>query len=570
MVHGIADFVEADVEEARAVAKRPLDVIEGPLMAGMRHVGDLFGAGKMFLPQVVQSARVMKRAVAHLTPFLEAERAGSNEATRRARVLLATVKGDVHDIGKSIVGVVLACNEFDVEDMGVMVTAERILDRAKAWGADVIGLSGLITPSLDEMVRVAEEMKRRGLSTPLLIGGATTSPAHTAVRIAPVYDGPIVHVPDASRAAAIAGRLASAEKRPAAALEAAATHARLRSEHVARMAAAKLVPLADARRRAFVPVPATATERATPLRIGDGALVRVEVPLQELASLIDWTPFFQAWELKGRYPSILSDPKLGDAASKLFADAQAMLATLARDGRCRPVGLYRLLEAHAVGDDIELFDPARDHEAPVAVVPTLRQQAVVDAKAPCLALADFVTPKGSGLEDAAGVFVATAGPGFDAVAKEFETAGDDYRSILVKALGDRFAEAMTEWLHREARAAWGHPDPAGTTVEDLLKEGYRGIRPAPGYPSCPDHADKATIVALLGADAVEREGVVLTETFAMSPAATVSGFLFPHAEARYFSIGRIGRDQVADYARRRGEDALVIEARLRPWLGYES
>ncbi len=566
MVHGVADFVEVDVEEARAVAKRPLDVIEGPLMSGMRHVGDLFGAGKMFLPQVVQSARVMKRAVAYLTPFLEAERAGSTEVTRRSRVLLATVKGDVHDIGKSIVGVVLACNEFDVEDMGVMVTAERILDRANVWGADVIGLSGLITPSLDEMVRVAEEMKRRGLSTPLLIGGATTSPAHTAVRIAPVYDGPIVHVPDASRAAAITGRLASAEKRPAAAVEAKETHERLRREHVARMAASKLVPLAEARRRAFV----AAGEPVPALRTGDGTLVRVEVPLLELTEWIDWTPFFQAWELKGRYPSILTDAKLGDAATKLFADAKAMLATLSNDRRCRPVGLFRLLDAHSVGDDIELFDPSKDLDAPVAVIPTLRQQAVPDARAPCIALSDFVSPKGSGRDDGFGVFVATAGPGFDLVANEFAAAHDDYQSILVKSLADRFAEAMTERLHRDARSAWGRPDPVGTTVDDLLKERYAGIRPAPGYPACPDHADKATIVALLGAEAVAHEGVSLTETFAMSPAATVSGWLIPNPEAKYFSIGRIGRDQVTDYARRRGEDALVIEARLRPWLGYES
>ena len=304
--------------------------------------------------------------------------------------------------------------------------------------------------------------------------------------------------------------------------------------------------------------------------MGDGAVVRIEVPLLELAELIDWTPFFQAWELKGRYPSILMDAKLGDAATKLFADAKEMLATLARDERCHPVGLFRLLEAHSVGDDIELFDPSKDHEAPVAVVPTLRQQAVTDAKAPCIALSDFVSAKGSALEDGVGVFVATAGPGFDLVAKEFEASHDDYRSILVKSLADRFAEAMTEWLHREARARWGHPDPIGTTGEDLLKERYPGIRPAPGYPACPDHADKATIVSLLGADAVAREGVSLTETFAMSPAATVSGWLIPNPEARYFSIGRIGRDQVTDYARRRGEDAVVIEARLRPWLGYES
>jgi len=570
MVHGVADHVEADVEEARAAAARPLDVIEGPLMAGMRVVGDLFGAGKMFLPQVVQSARVMKRAVAYLTPFLEAERASGGataSARRRRRVLLATVKGDVHDIGKNIVGVVLACNEFDVEDLGVMVPADRILDRAKAWGADLIGLSGLITPSLDEMVRVAQEMTRRGFSTPLLIGGATTSPAHTAVRIAPAYAGPVVHVPDASRAAAIATRLVDPGTRAAAALEARATHERLRAEHAARMAAATLVPLHEARARAFVA--GTAAPDPRPLAIGDGTVVRVEVSTAELSALIDWTPFFHAWELKGRHPSILSDAKMGEAARRLFADAQAMLGRIAKDARCRPTGLLRRLTAHSVGDDIELFDPSGSSSAPIAVISTLRQQAVPDAKAPCLALADFVTRKGEG-DDAMGAFVATAGPGLDALARELEAAHDDYGAILVKALADRLAEAMTEWLHREARAAWGHPDAPGTTADDLLKETYRGIRPAPGYPACPDHADKAAILALLGRERVAREGIVLTETFAMAPAATVCGWMIPSPHARYFSIGRIGRDQVVDYARRRGEDAGAVEARLRPWLGYEA
>ena len=560
LVKGIVDFIDADIEEARLKYGAPLAVIEGPLMTGMNVVGDLFGAGKMFLPQVVKSARVMKKAVAYLQPFLEAEKK-PGAASAPVTVLLATVKGDVHDIGKNIVGVVLQCNGYAVVDLGVMVPADRILAAAKERGARVVGLSGLITPSLDEMVHVAREMERAGLTVPLLIGGATTSPVHTAVKIAPAYGPPVVHVLDASRAVGAVSGLLGTDA--AAAFDAnRKKQILLVAEHAARTAK-PLIALGAARARAprFDWALADLTVPAF-----TGARVLSDVPLAELVPFIDWSPFFHAWELRGRYPQILEDAVLGEKARELFADARALLERIVKERLLSARGVYGFFPANADGDDIRLFaDAARTR--PFATLHTLRQQMEKPEGQPLEALADFVAPLTSGRADFVGAFAVTAGIGVDALCRAFEKDHDDYSSILVKALADRLAEASAEMLHQRARQDWGYGRTESLTADDLLKERYRGIRPAPGYPACPDHTEKKTLFSLLDVEA--KTGISLTESFAMSPASSVSGFYFAHPEAHYFGVGRLGRDQVEDYARRKGLPLLEAERWLAPNLGYE-
>jgi 5-methyltetrahydrofolate--homocysteine methyltransferase len=546
LVHGIVDFIEEDTEEARRAAARPLDVIEGPLMDGMKIVGDLFGDGKMFLPQVVKSARAMKRAVAYLEPYMEAERDGAPRV--QGKVVLATVKGDVHDIGKNIVGVVLGCNNYAVIDLGVMVPAERILETAAAEDADIVGLSGLITPSLDEMVGVAREMERRGLALPLLIGGATTSRQHTAVRIAPEYSEPTVHVLDASRVVGVVGDLLDGERRTRLDTENRAEQQRLRDLHGERERK-PLLPLREARANRTpvrwhdedIPAPAFTGTRA------------VEPEVETLARYVDWTFFFHAWDMKGRFPAILEQP----AARELFDDATALLDAIVRDGSLQPRGVYGFWRATAEGDDIVLNGGG-------VRFPMLRQQAAYGDSRPNRSLADFVAPAETGLADHVGAF-AVAVDGADALAARYEAEHDDYHAIMVKALADRFAEAFAEWLHERARREWYAPGEQ-LENEDLIGERYRGIRPAFGYPACPDHSEKRALFALLGA---ERVGMRLTETFATLPAASVSGLYFGHPQARYFAVGRIGRDQVEDYAARQGVAASEAERWLRPNLAYD-
>jgi 5-methyltetrahydrofolate--homocysteine methyltransferase len=560
LVRGIDAHVEADAEEARLKYDRPLEVIEGPLMAGMNVVGDLFGSGKMFLPQVVKSARVMKKAVAHLTPFLEAEKQAKG-ARGAGTVVLATVKGDVHDIGKNIVGVVLGCNGYEILDLGVMVPAERILSAARESGADLVGLSGLITPSLEEMVHVAREMDRQGFSVPLLIGGATTSRAHTAVRIAPAYRGPVVHVLDASRAVGVAGRLKRGDG--AFVEENRREQERLRSEHERRRAEKPLLSLEEARRRR----PAIDWAAYDPPRPSfQGTRILEDVPLGELVPYVDWTPFFAAWELRGTYPRIFENPEWGARAREVFDDARTLLARLVGEKTLRARAAYGFHPANAVGDDIEVY--ADEGRAGLrAVVHTLRQQGDRGEDQANHALADFVAPRESGRADWIGAFAVTAGLGADELAERFAREHDDYTAIMVKALADRLAEALAEWLHERARKDWGYGREEALTKEDLIRERYRGIRPAPGYPACPDHTEKRALFDLLGGE--EEVGIHLTETFAMRPGASVCGFYLAHPRARYFALGRIGRDQVLDYQRRKGMDLRSVERWLRPHLGYE-
>jgi 5-methyltetrahydrofolate--homocysteine methyltransferase len=562
LVRGIDAFVEADTEEALGKLGRPLAVIEGPLMEGMGVVGDLFGSGKMFLPQVVKSARVMKKAVAWLTPHLEAEKQAS-AARAETRIVMATVKGDVHDIGKNIVGVVLGCNGYEVVDLGVMVKAERIVAAAKESGAGLVGLSGLITPSLEEMVHVAREMEREGLRVPLLIGGATTSRAHTAVRIAPAYGGPVVHVLDASRAAGVVGQLKSAEKRSAFDAENRHEQERLRAEHGARRAERALLPLEEARRRR-TRIDWAAYQPPRPSFHGVRDLG--DVPLSDLVPYVDWTPFFSAWELRGTYPRIFENPEWGAKARELFDDARAVLGRLVEGGRLKARATYGFFPANAVGDDVEVYADGGRHRR-LATLHTLRQQTDRGEAEPAQALADFVAPRERGLPDWIGAFAVTAGLGADEIVAGHERERDDYAAIMVKALADRLAEALAEWLHERARAEWGHGESERLPIEDLVRERYRGIRPAPGYPACPDHTEKRTLFDLLGGE--ERVGVRLTETFAMRPAASVCGFYFAHPQSRYFALGPIGRDQVLDYHRRKGMDLRALERWLAPNLAYD-
>jgi 5-methyltetrahydrofolate--homocysteine methyltransferase len=552
LVHGVVDFIEDDVEEARLVAARPLDVIEGPLMDGMRVVGDLFGSGRMFLPQVVKSARAMKRAVAYLEPFMEAEK--ENGGRSAGRVVLATVKGDVHDIGKNIVGVVLGCNNYEVLDLGVMVPADTILDTAVEQSCDIVGLSGLITPSLDEMVTVAKEMERRGLDLPLLIGGATTSRQHTAVRIAPEYVQPTVHVLDASRVIGVVSSLLDPERRAALDGENRLEQDRLRALHAERERR-PLLPLRTARERR-TPIAWHADDLAAPSFTGTR---HVEPSLEELRGYIDWTFFFHVWELKGRYPAILEHPEKGAAARELFDAANVLLDRIVAERRLTARGVHGLWRAAAEGDDIVLSTGNGD-----ARFPMLRQQGAHDDSRPNRSLADYVAPHETGLDDHVGAF-AVGIQGADELAATFEQEGDDYDAIMVKALADRLAEGFAEWLHAETRRAWYAPDER-LGPDELVAERFRGIRPAFGYPACPDHSEKGTLFSLLGADEV---GLALTESFATTPAASVSGIYLGHPSARYFSVGRVGRDQVEDYAERKGEALATVERWLRQNLAYD-
>jgi 5-methyltetrahydrofolate--homocysteine methyltransferase len=566
LVHGITDFIEPDVEEARLKAARPLAVIEGPLMDGMNVVGDLFGSGRMFLPQVVKSARVMKQAVAHLLPYMEQQNDGRTHSSSNGKIVLATVKGDVHDIGKNIVGVVLACNNYDVVDLGVMVPAEKILQAAVAERADIIGLSGLITPSLDEMCHVAAEMERQGFDLPLLIGGATTSRVHTAVKIHPNYRrGQTLYVNDASRAVGVVSSLLSPETRARTVNEVRAEYARIAAAHARGEEGKQRLPLADARANALrlnwsgdyrPPVPRT----FGPHRLAD-------VPLAELIELIDWTPFFATWELNGKYPAILNDPQTGEAARSLFADAKDMLRRITDERWFTARAMIGLWPANSEGDDILVFaDETRT--TPIAVLHTLRQQLPRREGRANVALADFVAPRASGLADYIGAFAVTAGIGEEAVVERFKRANDDYSAIMAKALADRLAEAMAERLHQRTRTEfWGYAPDEALGGSDLIAEKYRGIRPAPGYPAQPDHSEKATLFALL--DGERQIGVRLTESYAMWPGASVCGFYFSHPESYYFGVGRIERDQVEDYAKRKSWTFEQAEKWLAPILNYD-
>ena len=548
LVHGIVDFIEEDTEEARRGATRPLDVIEGPLMDGMSIVGDLFGAGKMFLPQVVKSARAMKRAVSYLEPYMEAEK---TERSAAARIVMATVKGDVHDIGKNIVGVVLGCNGYEVIDLGVMVPADRILDVAVEQDCDFVGLSGLITPSLDEMVGVAKEMERRGLELPLLIGGATTSKQHTAVRIAPEYEQPTLHVLDASRVVGVVGDLLDGDRRVRLDAENRIEQERLRALHAER-GRKPLLSLREARTRR-TPIDWHVEDLAVPAFTGSRL---VQEDITTLRGYVDWTFFFHAWELKGRYPAILDDPEKGEVARDLFAAANELLDEVVASGSLEARGVHGFWPAHAEEDDVVLEGGVR--------FPMLRQQADHADSRPNRSLADYVAPASTGLTDYVGAF-AVAIHGAGELGARFEAELDDYRAIMIRALADRLAEAFAERLHELARRQWHSPD-ENLAETDLIDERFRGIRPAFGYPACPDHSEKGTLLALLDA---ERAGVGMTESFATIPAASVSGLYFGHPQARYFSIGRIGKDQVADYAQRKGMDIAEAERWLRVNLAYE-
>jgi len=603
LLKGIDTFVDADTEEARAKYARPLDVIEGPLMDGMRVVGDLFGAGKMFLPQVVKSARVMKKSVAYLQPFMEAEKA---EARRRAkqdailhpgsplppdrpggRVVLATVKGDVHDIGKNIVGVVLACNNYEVIDLGVMVPCEKILAAAREKQASVIGLSGLITPSLDEMVHVAKEMKREKLDLPLLIGGATTSAAHTAVKIAPEYGEPVAHVLDASRViGVVSALLGNPDQKSGFVADLRAKQEKQRAEFGDRRGARKLLPLTEARGRA-PRFDWTATDIAKPEFLGtrvfssatadNSSPVTHHISLHEIADFIDWGPFFSAWELHGRFPDILKDPVVGEEATKLYADAQAMLAEIIAGKHFTARAVIGFWPANSVGDSVEVYDHT-DLDAlslskggPRKVLKTfhfLRQQNEKPASQFNHCLADYIAPRDSGRVDYLGAFAVTSGHGVEPYAREFEKKHDDYSAIMAKALGDRLAEALAELLHKKARDFCGYGRTENLGMADIIREKYRGIRPAPGYPACPDHTEKRTLFDLL--DAEKATGITLTESFAMNPASAVSGLYFSHPESKYFAVGKLNRDQIEDYSARKGQPTATSEKWLSPYLDYQA
>ena len=565
LVKGIDAYIEIDTEEARVKLGRPLLVIEGPLMDGMSVVGDLFGAGKMFLPQVVKSARVMKKAVAHLTPYMEAEKAAAEAAGEivkaQGKIILATVKGDVHDIGKNIVGVVLACNNYDVIDLGVMVSCEKILERAKVEKADMIGLSGLITPSLDEMVHVAKEMERQGFKLPLLIGGATTSRAHTAVKIAPHYSEPVVHVLDASRAVPVTTSLLSEDGKEEFVTKHRAEYEALRKSHAAPRQ--KLFTIEEARARR-TPIEWRIEDLPTPEFTG----VRVldNFPLATLREYIDWSPFFHTWGMKGLYPRILDHEEQGVEARKIFADANTLLDTIIEKNLITARGVYGLFPASAVGDDIELYtDETRSRV--LTYFHHLRQQVNHDGNDPCRSLADFIAPKETALPDHIGAFAVTSGIGLKEVCDGFRASNDDYNAIMAEAIADRLAEAFAEYLHKRVRDEWGYGRAENLAPADLIQEKYRGIRPAPGYPACPDHTEKGPIWELLDVEA--NTGMKITESFAMWPGSSVSGLYFAHPQAKYFSLGKIDRDQVADYASRKEMSVTEVERWLGPNLNYD-
>jgi 5-methyltetrahydrofolate--homocysteine methyltransferase len=566
LVKGIDDYVIEDTEEARTTFERPLQVIEGPLMDGMNVVGDLFGAGKMFLPQVVKSARVMKRAVAHLVPFIEREKEKGGASTPRSngRMVIATVKGDVHDIGKNIVGVVLQCNNFEVIDLGVMVSCEKILETARRENADFIGLSGLITPSLDEMVNVAREMQRQNFQVPLLIGGATTSPAHTSVKIAPQYRSPVVYVKDASRSVGVCQALATPTQRESFIAKVNEDHVRRREQHAGKRVKAPELSIAQAR----------ANRRKIDWAVYEPVAPRVpgvqtfeDYPLNELLGYIDWMPFFNAWEFAGKFPDVLTDPVVGEAASNLYADARRMLKQLISERWLKVRAVVGLFPANSVGDDVEIYTDETRREVAMTLS-FLRQQKGKSEGQAHECLADYVAPKSSGIRDYMGAFAVTAGIGIEEHIARFERAHDDYSSIMLKALADRLAEASAEHFHeRVRRELWGYASQETLTNDQLIREEYRGIRPAPGYPACPDHTEKAKLWQML--DVERNAGIRLTESYAMYPTAAVSGWYIGHPDARYFTLGKIDRDQVEDYARRKGMSAEEMEKWLSPNLGYE-
>lgn len=565
LVKGIDTYIEIDAEEARVKLGRPLLVIEGPLMAGMSVVGDLFGAGKMFLPQVVKSARVMKKAVAHLTPFMEAEKAAllasGQPVKAQGKIVLATVKGDVHDIGKNIVGVVLACNNYEVIDMGVMVSCEKILERAKAEKADLIGLSGLITPSLDEMVHVAKEMERQGFKLPLLVGGATTSRAHTAVKIAPHYSEPVVHVLDASRAVPVTTSLLSDDGKEAFIAQHREDYEAIRKAHSAPRQ--KLVSLENARSR---PTPIDWRAEDIPIPEFTGLRVLDNFPLATLREFIDWTPFFHTWGLKGVYPRILENAEHGPQARQIYADANVLLDIIIEKKLLRARGVYGLFRANSLGDDVELYtDDSRSNV--IERFHFLRQQSNREGNEPCRSLSDFIAPVGSGLQDHIGAFAVTSGIGLKELCDKFRAENDDYNAIMAEAIADRLAEAFAECLHKQARDEWGYGRQETLTPAELIHEKYRGIRPAAGYPACPDHTEKGILWRLLNVEA--NTGMLITESFAMWPGSSVSGLYFAHPESRYFSLGKIGRDQVDDYHERKGMSIAEVERWLGPNLNYD-
>ncbi len=562
LVNGITDYIEQDTEEARQQYERPLDVIEGPLMDGMKIVGDLFGAGKMFLPQVVKSARVMKRAVAYLQPFMEAEKAKAQNARSQGKFIIATVKGDVHDIGKNIVSVVLACNNYEVIDLGVMVPCEKILNTAREVNADIIGMSGLITPSLDEMVYNASEMERRGFKIPLLIGGATTSKAHTAIKIAPQYSGIVEHVQDASLVVGVCNNLLNPEKVDAYTVELRAKQESQRQKYAGR-SERNFVSIEEARAKGFktdwknirIDVPENLD-----LQILDG------IPLEEIVPFIDWSPLFWAWELKGIYPKIFEHKDYGIQARELYKDAQRLMKEIVMNKRFRARAVLGFWPANSVGDDIEIYTDESRKEV-LGTFHFLRQQKEKDGDGIYYCLADFVAPKNSGRRDYIGGFALTAGYEVEDFANTFRAKGDDYSAIMVKALGDRFAEALAEMMHKKARIIWGYGKDENLSYEDLIREKYRGIRPAPGYPACPDHTEKSLLWKLLEVE--KNTGISLTENFAMNPPSSVSGWYFAHPESRYFHLGQIARDQVEDYARRKNMAVEIVERWLQHNLDYK-
>jgi 5-methyltetrahydrofolate--homocysteine methyltransferase len=565
LVKGIDTHIEQDAEEARVKLGRPLLVIEGPLMAGMSVVGDLFGAGKMFLPQVVKSARVMKKAVAHLTPFMEAEKAAMTAAGQavkaQGKIVLATVKGDVHDIGKNIVGVVLACNNYEVIDMGVMVPCEKILERAKVENADMIGLSGLITPSLDEMVHVAREMERQGFKLPLLIGGATTSRAHTAVKIAPQYSEPVVHVLDASRAVPVTTSLLSEDGKAEFVAQHRADYEAVRKSHAAPRQQMVSLDIARTRRTAIA-------WRAEDLGVPEFTGVRVldDFPLATLREYIDWTPFFHTWGLKGVYPRILEEGDRGVQARQLFAEGNALLDRIVEKKAITARGVYGFFPANSVGDDVELYADC-EREQVLERFHFLRQQANREGREPCRSLSDFIAPKKTGLADYIGAFAVTSGIGLKELCDGFRAENDDYNAIMAEAIADRLAEAFAECLHKRVRDEWGYGREEGLSNAELIQEKYRGIRPAAGYPACPDHTEKGPLWQLL--DVQKNTGMLITESFAMWPGSSVSGLYFAHPESRYFSLGKIDRDQVDDYHKRKGMSIAEVERWLGPNLNYD-
>ena len=560
LVEGILEYIEDDTEEARLNYERPIHVIEGPLMDGMNRVGELFGDGKMFLPQVVKSARVMKKAVAHLTPYIEKEQT-EGAIRSRGKIVMATVKGDVHDIGKNIVGVVLGCNNYEVIDLGVMVPAEDILETARKENADIIGLSGLITPSLDEMVYVAEEMEREGFHTPLLIGGATTSKIHTAVQIEPAYSGSTIHVKDASRSVGVVSNLMSSERQQTFTEKTREEYAKIREHRAKNRKQANLLPFTVAQQRKST-LDWRNHQPTTPSLIG--TQVFEDYSLEKLVAYIDWSPFFTTWGLRGKYPKILENPEVGEEARKLLKDAEALLRIIVEEKRFQARAAVGIFPANGVGEDTEIYaDEARTET--IGTLHHLRQQTEQPFTRPNLSLGDFIAPKATTLPDYIGAFAVTTGIGVSEFCAEFEQKQDDYNSIMAKALADRLAEAFTECMHQHVRRTlWSYAGDEALDSDALIAEKYRGIRPAPGYPACPDHTQKRVLFELL--QATENTGISLTENLAMSPAASVSGWYYSHPEARYFSIGRIGEDQVADYAERTGMDIETARRWLKPLL----